>query len=43
MKDYSNTTNKGVVVNLRVRGDKEVNATVSSARLKVTALLPDNP
>jgi Transposase DDE domain len=37
LKDYFNTTNKGVEVTLRVRGGKDVNATVSSARLKVTA------
>jgi len=37
LKDYFNTTNKGVAVTLRVRGDKDVKATVSSARLKVTA------
>ena len=37
MKNYFNTTNKGVEVTLRVRGDKDVKATVSSARLKVTA------
>jgi len=37
LKAYFNTTNKGVEVTLRVRGDKVVKATVSSARLKVTA------
>jgi hypothetical protein len=37
LKDYFNTTNKGVEVALRVRGGKEVKATVSSARLKVIA------
>jgi hypothetical protein len=37
LKGYFNTTNKGVEVTLRVRGDKDVKATVSSARLKVTA------
>jgi hypothetical protein len=37
LKDYFNTTNKGVEVILRVRGGKEVKATVSSARLKVIA------
>ena len=37
LKNYFNTTNKGVEVTLRVRGDKDVKATVSSARLKVTA------
>ena len=37
LKNYFSTTNKGVEVTLRVRGDKDVKATVSSARLKVTA------
>ena len=37
LKDYFNTTNKGVVVTLWVRGVKDVKATVSSARLKVAA------
>jgi hypothetical protein len=37
LKDYFNTTNKGVKAILRVRGGKDVKATVSSARLKVTA------
>ena len=37
LKDYFNSINKGVAVTLRVRGDKDVKATVSSARLKVTA------
>ncbi|MDD5323661.1 MAG: transposase [Methylococcales bacterium] len=37
LKEYFNTTNKGVEVILRVRGGKDINATVSSARLKVTA------
>ena len=37
LKDYFNTVNKGVEVTLRVRGGKEVKATVSSARLKVIA------
>jgi hypothetical protein len=37
LKNYFTTTNKGVEVTLRVRGDKDVKATVSSARLKVTA------
>lgn len=37
LKDYFNTTNKGVTAILRVRGGKDVKATVSSARLKVTA------
>jgi hypothetical protein len=37
LKDYFNSTNKGVEVTLRVRGGKDVKATMSSARLKVTA------
>jgi len=37
LKHYFNTINPGVAVTLRVRGGKEVNAIVSSARLKVTA------
>ncbi|RIZ67458.1 MAG: transposase, partial [Methylococcales bacterium] len=37
MKDYFNTINKGVNVTIRVRGGEEIKATVSSARLKVTA------
>jgi len=37
LKGYFNGINKGVEVTLRVRGGKDVNATVSSARLKVTA------
>ena len=37
MKNYFNTTNKGVELTLRVRGNKDVKATVSSARLKMTA------
>nr|WP_218780268.1 transposase [Crenothrix polyspora] len=37
LKDYFNGINKGVEVTLRVRGGKDVKATVSSARLKVTA------
>jgi hypothetical protein len=37
LKDYFNTTNKGVEVTLRVRGGKDVKATVCSARLKVNA------
>jgi len=37
LKDYFNTTNKGVRVTVRVRGGEEVKATVSSARLKVLA------
>ena len=37
LKDYFNTINKGVDVILRVRGGKDVKATVSSARLKVLA------
>ena len=37
LKDYFNTLNKGVEVTLRVRGGKDVKATVSTARLKVAA------
>lgn len=37
LKDYFNGINKGVAVTLRVRGGKDVKATISSARLKVTA------
>jgi len=37
LKAYFNDINKGVEVILRIRGGKEVKATVSSARLKVTA------
>jgi hypothetical protein len=37
LKNYFNSINKGVEVTLRVRGGKDVKATVSSARLKVTA------
>jgi hypothetical protein len=37
LKDYFNRINKGVEVTLRVRGDQYVKATVSSARLQVTA------
>jgi hypothetical protein len=37
LKGYFNSINKGVEVTLRVRGGKEVKATMSSARLKVTA------
>jgi DDE superfamily endonuclease len=37
LKDYFNTTNPGVAVTLRVRGGKDVKATLSSARLKVAA------
>ncbi|MFA5919919.1 MAG: hypothetical protein WC856_01350 [Methylococcaceae bacterium] len=37
LKDYFNTTNKGVEVILRVRGGIEIKATVNSARLKVIA------
>jgi len=37
LKGYFNSINKGVEVTLRVRGVKEVKATMSSARLKVTA------
>ena len=36
-KGYFNSTNKSVEVTLRVRGGKAVKATMSSARLKVTA------
>jgi hypothetical protein len=35
LKDYFNTINKGVDVILRVRDGEDINATVSSARLKV--------
>ena len=37
LKAYFNTVNQGVTVSLRVRGEKDIQATVSSARLKVTA------
>lgn len=37
LKNYFNDVNKGVEVILRVRGGKDVKATISSARLKVTA------
>lgn len=37
LKRYFNDVNKGVEVILRMRGGQEVKATVSSARLKVTA------
>ena len=37
LKAYFNSINKGVEVTLRVRGGKDVKATMSSARLKVTA------
>ena len=37
LKNYFNGINKGVEVTLRVRGGKDVKATISSARLKVTA------
>ena len=37
LKAYFNKTNIGVAAILRVRGDKEVNVTISSARLKVSA------
>ena len=37
LKDYFNTINKGVAMTLRVRGGKDVKATLSSARLKVAA------
>jgi hypothetical protein len=37
LKGYFNSINKGVEVTLRVRGGTEVKATMSSARLKVTA------
>ena len=37
LKSYFNDINKGVEVTLRVRGGKDVKATLSSARLKVSA------
>ncbi len=37
LKQYFNLINKGVAVTLRVRGGQDVKATVSSARLNVTA------
>jgi hypothetical protein len=37
LKDYFNHINKGVPITLRVRGGQEIIATMSSARLKVTA------
>ena len=37
LKDYFNITNKGVNCIIRMRGGEEVNATVSSARLKIDA------
>lgn len=37
IKDYFNTINKGVKCAVSIRGSEEVNATVSSARLKVGA------
>lgn len=37
IEDYFNITNKGVVCTISIRGGKEINATVSSARLKVDA------
>jgi hypothetical protein len=37
LKHYFNDINKGVAVTLRVRGGKDVKATLSSARLKVSA------
>ncbi len=37
LKDYFSAINPGVAMTLRVRGGKQINATVSSARLKVTA------
>ncbi len=37
INDYFNKTNKGVKSTIRVRGGKKINATVSSARLKVDA------
>lgn len=37
LRDYFNTTNPGVAVTVKIRGGKCVNATVSSARLKVNA------
>jgi hypothetical protein len=37
LKHYFNTVNKGVAATVRVRGGEDIKATVSSARLKVTA------
>ncbi|NOT84849.1 MAG: transposase [Methylococcaceae bacterium] len=37
LKDYFNTVNKGVDVTLQVRGGEHVKATISCARLEVTA------
>jgi hypothetical protein len=37
LKDYFNRVNKGTTAILQVRGGKEVKATISSARLKVSA------
>jgi hypothetical protein len=37
IQDYFNKTNKGTDCIIRVRGGEEVNATVSSGRLKVDA------
>ncbi len=37
LKDYFDAINQGVAITLRVRGGEIVKATVSSARLKVTA------
>jgi len=37
LKHYFNTVNKGVAATVRVRGGENIKATVSSARLKVTA------
>jgi len=37
IQDYFNITNKGINCTIRLRGGEEVNATVSSARLKVDA------
>lgn len=37
LKDYFNTVNKGVEMSLQVRGGERIKATISSARLKVTA------
>lgn len=37
LKHYFNNTNHGVAVSVRIRGGKDVKATMSSARLKVSA------
>ena len=37
LKSYFNTTNKGMVTTMQVRGGKKIKVTVSSARLVVTA------